>query len=222
MALAANYTEWLDLLRDWIDVEELSDLQISTCLSLAQIRLNRELDSQWMEATASILVVDGALPIPIIADVPDFNRVRLVVSDQNSVPLDALAINEFQKLVAEAVQGSTSVTQNSRPLFYAIENQALNIFPYPTGGSNIILSYYMQVPELSVSVPTNIFSLYHADALLYGGCLEVSRLIVEDERIPMWEQSYAQALIDSNDTAKNSKMGSTPLKRQITMFASNQ
>jgi len=221
MPFPTDYAGWISTVRDWVDVDDLVDAQIGVCLSLAQIRMNRELSSQWMESSEVITVVTGGIPIPIIPLVPDFNRVRLVVSGQNLVPLGSLAINEFQSLVANnSINGG--LLGNNGPAFYCIEGQALNVFPYEVDGAQLTLYYYMQVPELSAIIPSNIFSQYHPDMLLFAASLEASKFIVEDERVETWNSAYNLALVNSNDVAKNAKLGSTPLKRQITMYANNQ
>jgi hypothetical protein len=188
-------------------------------LALAEIRLNRELDSQFMEASAIIPIVSGTAPPSLNSEVPDYNRVRLVVSSQNKLPLTVLAVNEYQKLVAIASQGDATPSNNN-PTNYAIENQKLFIFPFPVSGSYVTLSYYMMVPNLNATtVDTNVFTQHHADLLLFAACAELSKFIVEPENVGTWESSYQNALAASNMTAKNSKMGSTPIKRQITLYA---
>lgn len=217
--LANNYLEWLALVKDFIDVDDMSDTRVGTCLALAQIRLNKELESQWLEKNAVITVVTGGDPLPIIPVVPDYGRVRLVVASGNLVPLDALAFNEYQKLVAASVSGAGTVSSGSGlPLTYAIEGQALYVFPYATAGSTLTLYYYQSVEDLSPTVDENIFSQYHADALLFAACLELSKFVIEDERLAMWEKGYMDALKSSEADMKGAKLGSTPLKRQITLF----
>jgi hypothetical protein len=216
MALANTYIEWLDLLREWVDVDDLSNSQITTSLALAQIRLNRELDSQYMEAQVTVPTQTPPAPIDLVTAIPDFNRVRLVTLTSTGQPFETVAINEFQKLVALANGGSG----NGNSFYYAIEGQKLNIFPHLEAGTDITVFYYMMVPTLNATtVQTNIFTIYHADALLFAAALELSKFIVEDERITTWEQSYQNALKASNAMAKNAKMGSTHLRRNFTMFS---
>jgi len=219
MAFPTTYVDWIALVKDWCDVDDMSDARIQVCISLAELRLNRELNSQWMEANITIPVVN-ANPINLSVSVPSYNRVRLVVAGTNGVPLVTLALNEFQKLVAG--QNATGASSGLQPQFYCIEGNNLLLFPVASVASNILLYYYTQVAPLSATVNSNVFSTKHADVLLYACALEVSKFIVEDERIPVWESAYLQALDASNNVAKNSKMGSTPLKREITLYGAHR
>lgn len=210
MAYPTNYADWVDYITDFLDIEDLKNSKIESFLSLSQTRLNRELNSQWMEKDVPLIVETLGLPIPIIPSAPDYNRVRLVVSDENPEPLDVLAFNEFVKLTASDASGM--------PTNYAIEGQKLYMYPYPSEGSGVTLYYYAQVPEISTSQQSNVFTDHHPDILIYGSCLAGSLFIVEDERVPTWEKAYEITLDSINGVAKNSKLGSTPLKRNITLY----
>jgi hypothetical protein len=76
----------------------------------------------------------------------------------------------------------------------------------------------MQVLEISSANNFNVFTVNHPDLLLYASCLEGSRFIVEDERIPVWNDAYNQGLINANLVAKQSKLGSVPLKRGVNLY----
>lgn len=215
MAYPTDYAGWIELVKDFLDIDDLSDDRIQTFLSLGQTRLNRELNSQWMEAEAPLTVATFGVAIPIMTSIPDFNRILLVTPNTGSEPLDVVAYNEYKKLVALNSAGAAP------PINYAIQNQLLYVYPYPGVGDIFNISYYMMVPELSLAISTNIFTDHHPDALLYASCLEGARFIVEDERIPIWNNAYNLALDTSNNVAKNAKMGSTPLKRQINLYRQN-
>jgi hypothetical protein len=139
----------------------------------------------------------------------------LVSPNSGGPPLNVLGFNEYKQKVAENPSGGQD------PANYAIFAQKLYVYPYPAVGDIFNVYYYMLVPEISGSVASNIFTTYHPDALLYASCLEGSRFIVEDERIPTWNDAYGQAIDASNLVAKQSKMGSTPLKRQISLYKQN-
>jgi hypothetical protein len=214
MAFPIDYDGWVALLKDFLDVDDFNDDKLGTFLSLAQTRLNRELNSQYMEGYANPIISGGSGIIDLFTAVPDFNRVRLVTTVSTAKPLDVLAINEYYDYVNK---GYTS----GDPRWYTIEALSLNTLPYAADGEMLELYYYVKVPEISESNPDNIFTTYHPDALLYASCLEGSRFIVEDERVPMWNDAYNQALDNANLVAKQSKLGSTPLKRQISLYSQN-
>jgi|SRR5215471_2551236 len=209
-----TYAGWLNGLKQWIDVDDLTDDIFATCLQLAQVRLNRELNSQWMEGNAPLTVVTPGIPLSLISGIPDYNRVRLVVSSQNLLPLEVQAFNEYQLKVSELYgQGVAPSPTSELPCWYAIESLSLYVAPYAAADSTLTVYYYKQITPISPTNDSNVFTQKHFDCMLYASCLEVSRFIVEDERIPVWQTAYDDAIAKINSTAVRSKLGSTPLRR---------
>ena len=219
MPFPTSYTGWIELLRDWVDVDDLIDAQIETSLSLAQLRLNKECDSQWIESSAAIPVVTGGLPLYLPTEVPDYDRVRLVVSSGNNLPLTGLSLVEFQKLIAASTANGLYTPSGGLPYAFNIEGQNLNVFPAAAAGSTLTLYYYREEPEITSAASSNVWTDHHPDLLISASVLEISKFIVEDERIPTWENSYQSQLNSANLNAQQARLGMTPLKRNITMYA---
>lgn len=219
MAYPTTYATWVDLIKDWIDVDDLSDSQIQVCLDLGQTHLNKNLNSQFMEALDTITVAVSDVPIDLLAQIPDYNRVRVISSSQNGRPLLPLPYNEFQMKVSQYYwDGQVYYAAPQWPWWYAIEAMQLYIWPPAGVASELEVSYYKKVPHLATGVDSNTFTLYHPDLLIYAACAEVSKFIVEDERVPLWQASRDDGITQANAEAKDAKMGSTPLRRQVTMF----
>lgn len=208
MSLPTNYTEWLPFLRDFLDVDDYTDAQINSFLGLAQITLNRDLNSQWMEKETDLTVTAAGTPLDLATLVIDYNRVRLV-NMKGGKSLIAKVKNEMRDLLATNSEGSS--------VWYSIDERKLTIYPWPAQDSIVQFSYYQMVPMLSATVDTNTFSQYHPDAILYAACVAASPYMAEDERVPVWAQQYEKVKTDINRAAGNSKHGSVPLKRQITL-----
>jgi hypothetical protein len=214
--LYADYAAWLDGLRNWLGTDEQPDLDTSTFLYLAQLRLNRELQSVPMERSVDIPITAplAGLPLDLATLIPDFNKIRLVLPYTNGRPLYSSSINEMTEMIALAAQ--TSDTPNPEdPGFFCIDTGQLYLFPAPIENNTVVVKYYPYVEPLSVTVAANTFSNYHSDLLLFAALIEGSQFVVEDERIAVWKQSYAEGVESSNNTGKHQKLGSTPLVRQI-------
>jgi hypothetical protein len=54
--------------------------------------------------------------------------------------------------------------------------------------------YYAQIPALSDSNTTNWMLTKNPDIYLYGALLEASPYIMNDTRIPIWEDKYTKAM----------------------------
>lgn len=211
MAFPTTYAGWLTYIRDWLSADDYSDAQIASFLDLAQLRLNREMESHHMEGEFPITTINVD-PIPILSMVVDFNKIRLV-SIPEFGPLDVLSISEMKKLTA---QYDFNTYPNHRYLRgYTIDAGKLYIYPARAIGDNIDFLYYKEIPFLSASVPTNVFSLKHQDALLYASLLAGAPYMRDNEDIEVWENQYALALMTANESNKHVKMGSTPLVRDM-------
>lgn len=169
-----------------------------------------------------------SIPSPfVITDwVPDFNKIRLVVPGVGLPPMDVSALNEFQKLLAAQNSNNffgLNINSNS-PIngFFTIDANTLSMIPAPVDNAYVTLFYYFEVTPIGPTVDTNVFTQFYSDALLWAASVEASVFIVEDDRSALYEQKYQNALVVANNKPKRIRLGSTPLKRQITMYAGNQ
>jgi hypothetical protein len=218
----SSYSGWLQLIRDWLDIVggDITDTQIAYSLQLAQDELNKILNSPYMEAKSSVTVPSNNAPIPL-SGISDFNRVALVTGGSYGQPLDVLAINELMGMQAAVNAGGAAPTQATN---YSIFGRQLYIFPAQQAGAAFNVFYYQLVPSLSGSpvLNSNVFTQYHEEALLYAALVACSQYIAEDERVANWAALLKQAVDTINTTAQDSKMGSTPLARQFSVYGGSQ
>lgn len=200
MPLYATYSAWVAGVKDWLDADHLTDAQIGGFISLAQARLNRELNAWEMEATASPVAAAGAVSLPA-----DFNRIRQV-SISGVGTYDASTKGEIANMAAKY--------DESRRLF-AIDAGSITLYPVISDGVTVVIDYYVKVPEISVSVDTNLFTTNYSDVMLWASLVEGSGFIVEDERSAIFEAKFQTALEQSNQQPKKVKFGSTPLRRFV-------
>lgn len=206
MGWPTTFDEWIERVKKWLDVPDLDDDVFGFCLDSANERLNRDLNSQWMEDTFEFTVVDPSEAIDIEAEIPDYNRMRLVTI-RGSKPLVAVALNEYR---------SEKITNTSTtPRVYCMNAMELLIWPLPAVDDIIDIDYYVKVPALASDKDYNVFSKKHPDALLYAALLEATPFIVEDERLTTWSTFYNNIREAINVTADRANKGSTPLKREI-------
>lgn len=200
MTLYANYAAWVSGVRSWLDADHLSDAAVGDFIALAQDRLNRELNAWEMEATVNRTAASGAVTLPA-----DFSRIRDVsvagvgtytVSTKGEITNRTAAKNELERL-------------------FAIDAGAIILWPTPVDGTVVAIDYYVRVPDISVSVASNIFTTNYSDLMLWACLVEGSNFIVEDDRAQLYEGKYQTALNASNQNPKKVKFGSTPLRRTM-------
>lgn len=208
MGWPTTFAGWIERVKTWLDVPDLSDDVFGYCLDSANERLNRDLNSQWMENSYDYTVIDSE-PIDLRSEIPDYNRMRLVTI-RGYLPLLAVALNEYRKEVIE----NTGTT----PRVYCISAMKLYIWPLPTVDDVIDIDYYVKVPALSSSTPSNVFSENHPDALLYAALLEATPFLTEDERLETWAVFYTGIRDSINVTADRANKGSSPLTREVKVM----
>ena len=217
--LYANHAEWIAGIKNWLETDDQPDVDTELFFYLAQLRLNRELQSVPMEESVDITITAGmvGLPIDLLAEIPDFNKIRLVIPYAYAKPSKVIAINEMlDKIADEFTEGVPYTGPDRREInYYCIDSRMLYLYPWPGEDAVVTIKYYVEVPFITPTNDTNIFSIFHSDILLSASLLAGSQFIIEDERVPMFENSYALGLDSSNNTGKHQNMGSTPLGRQI-------
>jgi len=209
MGWPTSYSEWIERVKKWLDVPDLDDDVFGFCLDSANERLNRDLNSQWMESSYPFTVEDASAPIELAYEFNDYNRMRLVTI-RGQLPLVAVALNEYK---AELINNTSSI-----PRVYCVSAMNLMIWPTPAVDDVIDIDYYVKVPALSDEIDENVFSKRHPDALLYAALLEATPFIVEDERLGTWTTFYNNIRDAINVTADRANKGSTPLKREVKVY----
>jgi len=209
MGWPTDYAGWQNRIREWLTAYDLPISYIGYCLDSANQRLNRDLSSQWMEATFPHTVDTNPIVLPTL--IPDYNRMRLV-NIVNGPSLKASALNEFTNMVAANPYGGGD------PTHYCINAMELLIWPPVAAGNTVLINYYMDIPALSDTIPSNVFTTKHPDAFLYASLLEATPMIGEDERLETWATFYTGIQQSINVAADRANMGSTPLQREIKVM----
>jgi len=206
MGWPTDFAGWIERVKTWLDVPDLDDDVFGFCLDSSTERLNRDLNSQWMENNYEFTIVTADEPIELASEIPDYNRMRLVTV-RDAKPLVAMALNEFK---VEKIENT-----GTTPRVYCISGMKLMIWPLPAVDDIIDIDYYVKVPALADDIDENVFSKRHPDALLYASLLEATPYLSEDERLETWTTFYNNIRDAINVTADRANKGSTPLKREI-------
>ena len=209
MGWPTDFDGWVERVKKWLDVDDLDDDVFGFCLDSATERLNRDLNSQWMEESYEFTVVDPSEPIDLKSEIPNFNRMRLVTV-RGSEPLLAVALNEYKK---EKIENT-----GTDPRIYCVNGMKLYIWPLPAVDDVIDIDYFVKVPALASDLDSNVFSEYHPDAFLYAALLEATPFLHEDERLETWATFYTGIRESINVTADRATKGSSPLKREIKVM----
>jgi hypothetical protein len=210
-AWPTTYAGWVAKIKDRLDVIDLSDDQLGQFLFEGNDRLNRELNSQWMEKTITGVLVDANGQIDL-STVDGYNRMRLV-NVVNGPSAKALNVDEFINKIAV----SSGIQANA--LYYCVDSMKLLFWPALAEGTAVDIRFYEMIPYIVSGVlESNVFTTKHPDAFLYAAILAATPYVVEDERLATWNEVYTNIVEGINKRANDARKGSTPLIREINVY----
>lgn len=104
---------------------------------------------------------------------------------------------------AKAVElKSSTYTSPGRPVHFSIVGDELESIPVPDGSYTGELTYKQKIPALSDGETTNWVLTNHPDAYFYGSLIHAAPYLIDDPRLPVWNQAYERAMagIDREDS----------------------
>lgn len=217
MAWPVTTSGWIDLVRDWLDVDDtlaVPNAALATCLDMAVDNLNADVDSLYAEAPPVAYVCTGTetWPMDITAlGIPDYNRM-ILVNAEGGPAMDTKAISEMINLIA------SNAPPTSKPVAYAVQASQMYVWPVPSTGTKLEIRYSKKMPYLSDTVDANVFTENHQSAFLYAALIAAEPYIAEDERLGTWKTLYDGQINTINLTAKQARMGSSPLVREFNVY----
>lgn len=144
-------------------------------IRLTEDRLNSELRVGQMETSATLALTNGAAALPA-----NFLEVRTASAGDYSLSLAPL---DYAK---DRLPGSGT------PIYYTLSGSQITTFPSGTG--NLSLLYYAKIPNLGPGTATNWLLTDYPGVYLYGALSEAASYMMDDNRIPVWESRFADAL----------------------------
>lgn len=217
MAWPTTTVAWQAFIRDWLDVDDavaVPDAAIATFLDMATDSLNADVDSLATESGPFEYTCTGSEAWPMefmLLGITDYNRM-ILVNSVDGPAMEAKAINEMIDLIA------TNAPPTGKPAAYAVHANQLYIWPTPSAGTVLQIRYSMKVHYLSDTVNYNIYTESHPTAFLYAALIAAEPYIAEDERLPTWKALYNGQVETINLTAKQARMGSSPLLRDFNVY----
>lgn len=180
--------------------------QITDFISLAEIRLSRELRLREMVTTVTLNCTGG---VPSVALPSNFLEVRdiYVVGSPRS-PISYMSPSMFSR--------EARADESGKPVFYTVYNTTADLAPIPDTSYQISLMYYAKPAALSVSNQTNAFMSVCPDALLYASLAEAEPYLMNDARIQVWASLYDRSLAAIADSDESSEYAGVPLQMNFS------
>jgi len=189
-----NYSDLKTTVANYLGRSDLT-AQIPTFITLAEVRLARQLRIRQMLKTVTTTTTGGDKTIGLPSD---FIGIR-------DLYLDTTPKTPLSYVSPSALTRDTMSHEVRKPLFYTQAGLEFVLSPVPDTTYSVVMLYYAKPPALSDSNPSNVFMAVCPDALLYGSLLEAEPYLMNDARLQTWLNLYgsaAQALAESDNAAE--------------------
>ncbi len=195
-----NYTELQDAIADWLNrvgSPELAE-RAPDFIKMAEARFNRKLRVRQNEKRATATLDAGFITLP--SDWLEAKAIRLVV-DGKPVPLELGTSEQLDQARRDA-----STVGTTKPHRYRFIGNQIEVAPYVSGEATMELEYFYKVPALAAS-STNWLLADWPDLYLYGALQHSAPYLRDDQRLQTWAGIYNTLwteLTEADDKAKHS------------------
>jgi len=170
---------------NWLDRDDLTS-RIPEFISLTEAIFNRTLRIRAMETIVSGNTPSGSKEDALPTGYLQMREIHLETSP--IVPLSYITPEIMYRIRAGSVNG--------RPNSYTIMGENILFGPTPDSVYAYSMTYYKALDALSDNAPTNWAILNAPDMYLYGTLLQAEPFLMNDERVPLWERGFRQAISD--------------------------
>lgn len=178
----SSYTELKASVVGWLHRSDLSSVA-GDFIALGEWKINRMLRVSAMEADLSVVIAAGVAALPA-----DYVSMKFAYID--GTPVQVLS----RKTAEQVIRMFPTRSSNDKPIAYARQGTNLVFGPYPNSAYTVKGVYYKRLPPLADSNLTNYFTASAPDLLLYAALMEAAPYMKGDERIPVWQAKFTEAL----------------------------
>ena len=189
MADLTTYKGLCEAVADYLGRDDMTE-RIPTFISLAELRMNRELRLRVMERRAELEVLAGqrSVPLPWRRQAGKWD-VFLEMRDLTWQDKDGQTENLCYFPPDSYGQSMTA----GRPKAYTIIGRDLLLLPASDAAGKLFLTYYAEIEPLGKSQPQNEVLLTAPDLYLYGALVESGPFTRGSVPLELWTQYYSAA-----------------------------
>jgi len=200
-----NYNDLKTTVANYLGRSDLTTA-IPDFISLAELRLQRELRTRQMlkSATATMVSGDAKVALPT-----DFLEIRdLHVQGNPRMPVTYMSPSTFTR--------DARADESGKPIYYTVLASEFQFAPMPDTAYVLEILYYAKPTVLSGSNSSNVFLANYFDALLYASLLEAEPYLINDARTQTWASLYDRAIKNISDADQNGEYSGVPLQMKVT------
>ena len=216
-----NYNGLKAAIAEWLMRKDLEP-QIPQFIRLAEAELDTVLRTREMIHRSRTTAKTQYIALPA-----DWKKAKNVQRVADSKALGLMAFDEIDRYRADLKAGRRH-NDGRGPAFYALVGDTMELAPAPSSEAphEIEMIYYAQVPRLRDAklpgevgaVDTNWLLQDYPAIYLYGALVHSAPFLKEDERVPVWQNLYQQAVASANQSDADSRFSGAPMTRRGTGF----
>ena len=178
-----TYAELQIAVANWLDREDLTD-RIPEFITLAEARMNRMLRLRLMENkyTASTVAAQRNYALPT-----GYVQMR-------NFQINVTPVRPLQYVTPEVYDRIWGGSSSGTPEVYTIMTNEVQLGPKPDSIMTMEMLFYKRITALSGSNTTEQMLTENPDVYLYGALMEAEPFVMNDERMGLWAQGFAQAI----------------------------
>ena len=200
-----SYSELKTEIADYLGRTDLTS-KIPTFVTLAELRLSRDLRTRKMLTSASTTMTSGDGKVELPAD---FLEMRNIYTQGNPrMPVTYLSPSAFMR--------DARADESGLPVFYTVLGAEFEFAPKPDTAYVLEMLYFAKPTSMSDSVSSNAFLANYPDVLLYASLLEAEPYLINDARVATWADLYNRAIQNINSSDQNSEYSGVPLTMRVT------
>ena len=200
-----NYNDLKTTVANYLGRSDLTTA-IPDFISLAELRLQRELRTRQMLKSATPTMVSGDAKVALPTD---FLEIRdLHVQGNPRMPVTYMSPSTFTR--------DARADESGKPIYYTVLANEFQFAPIPDTAYVLEILYYAKPTVLSGSNASNVFLANYFDALLYASLLEAEPYLINDARTQTWASLYDRAIKNISDADQNGEYSGVPLQMKVT------
>ncbi|MCP1651695.1 phage adaptor protein [Pseudomonas nitroreducens] len=179
----ATYSDLVTAVGNWLNRADLTPY-IPDFIDLAEDMLNGDLKTRSMEAKSTLSTVAGTKTVSLPPDMLEMRRLQVLGSYNQ--PLSYRSPDELSIDYADNRVG--------QPVVFTVVGSNIELAPVPDAVYSLELTYQQRIPALTSTNTTNWLIASWPSAYLYGTLLAAEPFLKNDERLPVWQALYQQAV----------------------------
>ena len=196
-----NYTGLVSAVQEALeDTSDETESYIPTAIEIAQLRITRESDAQWLNVVTSVTGVSGSRFI----SKPSGYLIGQTVSFTTSEGLTKVLIKNTRSYLEKYwVYGATSVGE---PKYYADYNASTYLVaPTPDANYSYDVAFVQRPVGISAGNETNVIIDNVPECLFFATMAEMAKFSRNEYLLSSYENQYASAMIASNNMDRRAR-----------------